>query len=252
MAINPLPFIQAVPDPGQAFLQSFQAARQQRVQQDQLAQRQARYQQWIARLRQDRSPETMSEFMLEFPEASDAITKAFAPMQESERNSQLGFYGNVLSALERGDKDFAKRAATEMLTAAKNTRGKEQFAQELEYGISLLDSNPDALKASLAQSIYALDPKRYDAMYKQEKENPYVVVPGVGVVLRRDIDAAIAAGEKGGVKDATVRTQIPQGAIDMLKKNPALKPAFEEKYGVGSAAAILGGGSSNATGGFRP
>lgn len=175
MAINPLPFIASIPDPGQAFLQSFNAARQQRAQQDQmLAQQQAQqarqqqYAQWVQRLRTDRSPQAMSEFMLQFPEQAEAIKKAFEPIQEAEKQGQIGFYGSVLSALDRGDKAFAKQQAEQMLAAAKNTTGKEQFAKELEYGIELLDSNPDALRDSLASTVFTLDPERYKALYAKD------------------------------------------------------------------------------------
>lgn len=177
MAINPLPFIASIPDPGQAFLQSFNAARQQRAQQDQmLAQQQAQqarqqqYAQWVQRLRTDRSPQAMSEFMLQFPEQADAIKNAFEPIQEAEKQGQIGFYGSVLSALDRGDKAFAKQQAEQMLAAAKNTTGKEQFAKELEYGIELLDSNPDALRDSLASTVFTLDPERYKSLYATKSD----------------------------------------------------------------------------------
>ena len=257
MAVGPYDFSTNFPDPGQAFLQSFQQAQQQRaVQQQQQAQlvqqqsRQQRYAQWVQRLRNDRSPETMSEFMLEFPEQSEAITKAFAPMDDAKKQTQLGFYSSALSALDRGDKDAAKQVVQARLAAAKNTIGAEQEAKELEYGLAMIDSNPDALRDALASTVFTLDPERYKTLYKVEKEEPFVTVPGVGIVLRRDIEAAIKAGEKG-VSDANLKVRIPQAAIDDLRQNPGTASQFDAIFGAGSSKSILGGASSNASGGFR-
>lgn len=247
MAVGPYDFSTNMPDPGQAFMQAFQQAQQQRVvQQQQQAKaaqeqsRQQRYSQWVQRLRSDRSPETMSEFMLEFPEQSEAISKAFEPMDEAKKQTQLGFYGQALSALDRGDKDAAKQVVQSRLAAARNTIGAEQEVKELEYGLSMIDSNPDALRDSLASTVFTLDPERYKTLYKSEKEEPFVTVPGVGIVLRRDIDAAIASG----VPDANVKV-IQDGAT-------ATNPKTGEKVKFQNGQWVpVGGGSSNATGGFR-
>lgn len=240
MAVNPLPFLANMPDPGQAFLQAFNQARAQRDQRIAQESRQQQYAQWIQRLQQDRSPETMSQFMLSFPEQADAIKKAFEPIDEANKQSRLGYSTQVLSALDRGDTDTAKSIANELLTAAKNTPGQEQFAKELEFGLELIDNNPEQLKVGLANAIFTLDPDRYKTLYKRDKEQPYVVVPGVGLFLRRDIDAAIAAGDKGSVNDPNVRPKVPQAAIDELRKNPGTAAQFDEVFGAGSAAAALG------------
>lgn len=162
MAVGPYDFTVNIPNPGEAFVQSFAMAQKQRQMQD----RQQRYAQWIGRLQQDRSPETMSAFMLEFPEMSEAITKAYAPLDAARKENQLGLYGQALSALDRGDTDMAKQMIQERLAAARNTMGSEQEVKELEYGLSLIDSNPAALRSGLATTVYSLDPKRYEALYK--------------------------------------------------------------------------------------
>jgi hypothetical protein len=246
-----------MPDPGQAFMDSFQKARAARVAEDQATQQQIlqeqrkqQYAQWIQRLRTDRSPEAMSEFMLQFPEQAEVIKKAYEPINDAIKQTRLNYSTQVYSALERGDTGSAQKIAEELMTAAKNTPGQEQYAKELEFGLDLMKRSPDEAKVALANTIFTLDPERYKTMYGKEKE-PYVVVPGVGLVLRRDIDAAITAGDSG-VSGATVKPAIPQAAIDMLKSKPALRGAFDAKYGAGSAARVLGGGSGNATGGFRP
>ena len=170
MAVNPLPFLANMPDPGQAFLQSFQQARAQRDQQIAQQSRQAQYAQWIERLRTDRSPETLSQFMLQFPEQADAIKKAFEPMDEANKRTQLDFYGQALLALNRGDTNFTKQLVQQRLDAAKNTPGQDQQAKELEYGLTQIDQNPEALKAMLAVTVQRLDPEGYKTLYAQKDD----------------------------------------------------------------------------------
>lgn len=276
MPVGPYDFTVNIPNPGEAFVQSFQMAQQQRQAQN----RQQRYAQWVGRLQQDRSPETMASFMLEFPEMSDAITKAFGPMDQARKEAKLGFYGQALSALDRGDTEMAKRLVKERLTAARNTIGGEQEAKELEYALSLADSNPDALRAGLASTIYSLDPKRYEALHK---------LPAAEMTsFQKDL---IAAGidptsEQGKAKakeyvslkvDPIVQMPTPDGGQFIGRQSeyyrmfgqsaPAPQPkelpvVGEVRNGYrfiggdpskpGNWSKVEGGGSGNAAGGFRP
>jgi hypothetical protein len=250
MAINPLPFLQAMPDPGQAFMQSFQAARQQRLAEEQAMQkqvaqqqRQQRYAQFIQRLKTDRSPEAMSEFMLEFPEQAEAIKKAYEPINDAIKQTRLNYSTQVYSALERGDANSAQKIAGELLTAAKNTPGQEQYAKELEFGLDLMKRSPEEAKVALANTIFTLDPERYKTMYGKEKD-PFIPVAGIGVFSRRELESALAAEEKG-VKGVTVKA-IREGAT---ATNPKTGEKVQFKNGQWMP---VGGGSGNATGGFRP
>lgn len=161
MAINPLPFLQAMPDPGQAFLQSFQAARQQRQEQS----RQAQLQQWMQRIRADRSPETMAEFGIAFPEQAKAVQEAFAPLEKAERENRFRYNAQVFSALQGKDTARAKALLEERITAAKNTQGREQEAAELEYWLPQIDKDPEGALTALSTSMYFDNPEGYKTLY---------------------------------------------------------------------------------------
>jgi hypothetical protein len=250
MAINPLPFLQAMPDPGQAFMDSFQKARTARLAEEQAMQkqvaqqqRQQQYAQFVQRLKTDRSPEAMSEFMLEFPEQAEAIKKAYEPINDAIKQTRLNYSTQVYSALERGDASSAQKIAGELLTAARNTPGQEQYAKELEFGLDLMKRSPEEAKVALANTIFTLDPERYKTMYGKEKD-PFIPVAGIGVFSRRELESALAAEEKG-VKGVTVKA-IQEGAT---ATNPKTKQKVQFKNG---QWVPVGGGSGNATSGFRP
>lgn len=281
MAINTVALMENMPDPGQAFAQAFQQAQQQRALQQQQLQAQSRqqqYQQFVQRLRTDRSPETMSEFMLAFPEQADAITKAFEPLDQAKKQSQIGFYGQALSALDRGDVETAKQVVQSRLEAARNTIGAEQEAAELEYGLSLLDSNPDALRDGLASAVFTLDPKRYEALYankglnldtaiiknlvaegfevgspefkeemRKERSKVTVTLPGGGFFSG-------PADELKQMLGGTLPPDAQRGPIPSPKSKAefdALPAGAKFKAPDGTIRTKPGGGSSNATGGFR-
>lgn len=280
MAINTVALMENMPDPGQAFAQAFQQAQQQRALQQQQLQAQSRqqqYQQFVQRLRTDRSPETMSEFMLAFPEQADAITKAFEPLDQAKKQSQIGFYGQALSALDRGDVETAKQVVQSRLEAARNTIGAEQEAAELEYGLSLLDSNPDALRDGLASAVFTLDPKRYEALYankglnldtaiiknlvaegfevgspefkeemRKERSKVTVTLPGGGFFSG-------PADELKQMLGGTLPPDAQRGPIPSPKSKAefdALPAGAKFKAPDGTIRTKPGGGSSNATGGF--
>lgn len=274
-----------IPNPGEAFMNSFNQARQARLMQEQQSvqlaqqqQRQQEYAQWIQRLQTDRSPQTMSQFMLAFPEQADAITKAFEPMNAERKTRELGFYGQTLSALTRGDTETAKQLVQQRLDAARNTRGEEQTVQELEHGLQQIDSNPDALKSALALTVHQLDPKAYEALYggsdldtatiknlvaegykpgtpefkdkmREERTKVTVMLPGGGffsgpadqlsqVLGGQPIPANAQRGGPARPKSRAEYDALPGGSAyydpnGMIRTKP-------------------GGGSGNATGGFRP
>lgn len=73
-------------------------------------------------------------------------------------------------------------------------------------------------------------------------EDP-MVPTGKRLAAWREVKAIMARSIGLTPKPATppAKGNIPQGAIDMLRKNPSLRGAFDQKYGAGAAARVLGG-----------
>lgn len=250
MAINPLPFLQAIPDPGQAFMQSFQAARQQRLAQEQAMQQQVaqeqrkqRYAALTQQLMKDPSAPNQAVFAIEFPEEAKAINEVFSKLTDEQKKTRFNQSSTALQMLEAGDVEGAKRYGQQILTAAENTPGQEEYAKALKYNLELLDKNPAAAKLGIAKSTFYLDREGYKALY-DKKEDPFIPVAGIGVFSRRELESALAAEEKG-VRGATVKA-IQEGAT---ATNPKTKQKVQFKNG---QWVPVGGGSGDATGGFRP
>lgn len=81
------------------------------------------------------------------------------------------------------------------------------------------------------------------------------VAPGGNVAIVRPDGSAqwvIGGGQQGGQPANIGAGNIPQEAIDALRKGEGTKEQFDAIFGTGAADRILGGGGGNATGGFPP
>jgi hypothetical protein len=80
----------------------------------------------------------------------------------------------------------------------------------------------------------------YEKAFKETE--PYVAVSGVGIVLRSDIDRAVAAAEAGGRSTVDVKPIIPADAEADLKAGRVSPETFDRVFGAGTSAKILGTG----------
>jgi len=85
----------------------------------------------------------------------------------------------------------------------------------------------------------------YEKAFKETE--PYVAVSGVGIVLRSDIDRAVAAAEAGGRSTVDVKPIIPTDAEADLKAGRVSPETFDKVFGAGTSAKILGTGGQTAT-----
>lgn len=265
-----------------AFAQSYQLSRG--IQDDMAARRQAemdaqaqqvRQRDMVAavmELRRNPSPEALAEFGLQFPEMKEGMTSYFATLEAGKKATLTGAARDVLIAQRAGGnvqqvferyaaaaensndeatakifRDAAEVAKTDPESAAETARVLLGFtdpdAYKLMYDNSLYDTA--TIKDLIAEGLEYGTPEFQAALRSKREGDPWVGVPGVGLFLRKDLEAASAGGQ------VEAFPSIPEGAIKMLVQNPSLRGDFDKKYGAGAAARVLGGGGSNATGGFR-
>lgn len=239
------PFDYTIASPQAAFEASYafgqriaaQRAAQQQAQQQQMEAQQAR--QAMQMVYDNPTPENISKFYMAYPAYKEQFDAARQPLTDAAKADDLDFSSRTLALLTNGATEEANALMQARVTALKNTPGREEEAARTEAVAQMIAKEPQAGKAMLAMKMAAIDPKLYETMFGKV-EKPYEVVPGVGVVLKRDIERAIAAGE------ASVPVGIPQGAIDDLKRNPGTAGQFDEVFGPGSAARVLGLGRTAA------
>lgn len=178
----------------------------------------------------------------------------------------------VQKAVGDVDRPVVRSLAQDALMAHRN-KNPEMVATLIDQRIEASKDNPTLMKKlqdmkSIYQS-YSNDPKLqeslivsslvqdeegsriYEKAFKQTE--PYVTVPGVGIVLKSDIDRAVEDAEKAGRPDVNVKPIIPADAEADLKAGRVSPQAFDKVFGAGSAAKTLGTGgqSGSPAGNFR-
>lgn len=239
------PFDYTIPSPQDAFQSSFvfgqriaaQQAAQQQAQQKAMEAQQARAA--MQSVYDNPTPENLSRFYMAYPAYKEQFEAARQPLTDAAKADDLDFSSRTFALLTNGAVEEADALMQARIQALKNTPGKEQEAAATEAIAKTIKADPKAGRQLFAMKLAAANPKGYEEVYGKT-DKAYEVVPGVGVVLKRDIEQAIAAGQP------TVQTAIPQGAIDDLRRQPNTARQFDEVFGAGSAARVLGMGGTAA------
>jgi hypothetical protein len=173
------------------------------------------------------------------------LQESFDALSKEEQASQLQFGGQVMSALVGKKPDVALNLLTTRAQAERNA-GREDKAKATESTIEMMKLNPDNAMHILGISMAGVPgfdkvlETATTAMKPPEVKDPWVVVPGVGVFPRAQLERVAKAAEAEGSPDVTLTANIPDGAVAELRAGKVSKAAFDSVFGAGKADKILG------------
>ena len=260
---QPYDYTLKIPSPGETFLSGVQLGqRQQQVEADRArAQAETDKQTRLANFGTEVSnwvknptPDGYKALMAKYPEYQQEINAVQKGANAAERPVIRSLAGEALMAHRNKKPDTVISLIDQRIAAAADNPQLVQKLQDMKSVYQQYSDNPK-LQESLIVSALAQDEEGARIYEKAFKETePYVTVPGVGIVLRSDIDRAVAAAQQSGSPTVNVKPIIPADAEAELKAGRVTPQTFDKVFGAGSAAKVMGtGGQSGSapTGGFR-
>jgi len=176
------------------------------------------------------------------PGERENVQAAWKMLSEAEKQNRLRIGGQVMSAFNANKPEAAIAVLQEQLAGYKGA-GREKDATDTEALINLIKENPQNGKLIFGPSLAAI-PEFKDVLEASLKANevkdPWVVVPGVGVFPRAQLERVAKAAEAEGSPDVTLTANIPDGAVAELRAGKVSKAAFDSVFGAGKADKILG------------
>jgi hypothetical protein len=154
-------------DIGGQFLAGLQAGQQQRLQQQQQAEKLARAQRMkadIAAWQGDMSPERTAGLLMNYPEIKDQIVSSQAILSEAAKRDRLDFSSRALMLSKAGQKDRVVEMAKQRIEAYR-TSGKTKEAAEAEAMLKAYQIDPRVGEGALALDVATLDPKLYENLF---------------------------------------------------------------------------------------
>lgn len=260
---QPYDYTLKVPAPGEAFMSGLQIGQQQQQVEAQRARAQAELDKqtrlaafgaevtnWV----KNPTPDGYKQLMAKYPEYQQEINAVQKGASAAERPVIRSLAGEALMAHRNKKPETVVSLIDQRIAAAADNPQLVQKLQDMKSVYQQYSDNPK-LQESLIVTALAQDEEGARIYEKAFKETePYVTVPGVGIVLKSDIDRAVEAAQKSGSPTVDVKPIIPADAEADLKAGRVTPQTFDKVFGVGSAAKVLGtGGQTGAapSGNFR-
>lgn len=261
--VQPYDYSLKIPAPGEAFMSGVQAGQQQLQVENQRAQikmkedaaaLERQFQVDVSAWMANPTPEGFRQLAGKYPSEFQTLTGIQKSVEATDRPAIISIATDALMAHRNKNPEKVVQLLDERIEAAKDNPALQKKFMDMKAGYQTYANNPN-LQESLIASVLAQDEQGnriYDKAFKQTE--PYVAVSGVGIVLKSDIDRAVAEAEARGSPTVNVKPIIPAEAEADLKAGRVTTQTFDKVFGAGSAAKVLGTGgqTDNApSGSFR-
>lgn len=248
---QPFDYTLKIPSPGESFMSGLQVGQRQQQVEAQRATAQAELdkQTRLAAFSADATnwmknptPDGYKQLMAKYPDYQQEINAVQKGAAAAERPVIRSLAGEALMAHRNKKPETVISLIDQRIAAAADNPQLVQKLQDMKSVYQQYSDNPK-LQESLIVTALAQDEEGARIYEKAFKETePYVAVSGVGIVLRSDIDRAVAEAEKTGSPTVDVKPIIPADAEADLRAGRVTPQTFDKVFGAGSAAKVLGTG----------
>ena len=254
--VQPYDYTLKTPSPGEVFFKSIQLGQQQQeadAQREQArlkseeALRAKQLQNDIASWASNPTPEGFRELNKRYPLEFTKLAGAQKAINDIDRPAIRSVSVDALMAHRNNKPEQVLSILDQRIEAAKDNPQLQKKFQDMKKGYQLYGDDKKLQESGIVTVLAQDDEgvKIYDNAFKQTE--PFVNVSGVGIVLRSDIDRAVAEAEKTGNPDVNVKPIIPEAAVSQLKSGMVTPAKFDSIFGPGSAAKAMGTGGQTST-----
>jgi hypothetical protein len=209
--------------------------------------------------RQPYDPDLLRKLVVLDPEMGSKIATAFKSMDETDlklHQQKNDVMGAAAHYLER----YPPEQRGQMLQIIAPQLREAGWSDAEIAGANLTDNGLKAYQGVAIDYDKMIDNELAQREFMAGKTTP--IAPGGGLAVTKPVigpdgsvssktEFAVIPNTGGNTTGAPASTShIPAEAQAYLKQHPELRGQFDQKYGTGASASILGGGAGNGTGGF--